>query len=244
MYYNSSSYLYMESYHYIKSYHHNANIYYFHREIIKVYIKTSKLRNKDVNIMVVGNMAPTFTANALVNGQMQKVSLDNYKEKWVILFFYPGDFSFVCPTEIASLAKRYNEFKGLNAEILAISSDSVYTHKMLNQIEISNMVNGGVPFPMLSDETGSIGKSYGVYSDKLGASLRATFIIDADGYVQGMETLNPNIGRSTTEILRQLQAFQTYASTNQLVPCDWNPGDKTIVELIEAVGNIWTQWKP
>jgi alkyl hydroperoxide reductase subunit AhpC len=139
---------------------------------------------------------------------------------------------------------RYKEFQDLNAEVLAISPDSVYTHKMLNQIELCNMVNGDVPFPMLSDETGSIGKSYGVFDEKLGTTLRGTFIIDTDGYIHGMEVLNTPVGRSTSEILRQLQAFQTYVKTGELIPSDWKPGDRTINEMIEAIGNIWTQWKP
>jgi alkyl hydroperoxide reductase subunit AhpC len=115
---------------------------------------------------------------------------------------------------------------------------------MLNQIEISNMVTGGVPFPMLSDETGSIGKSYGVFDENLGTTLRGTFIIDDKGYIHGMEILTIPVGRSTSELFRKLQAFQTYTKTGQLIPSDWNPGDKTIVEEIEAVGNIFRQWKP
>jgi alkyl hydroperoxide reductase subunit AhpC len=115
---------------------------------------------------------------------------------------------------------------------------------MLNQIELSNMVNGGVPFPMVSDETGSIGKAYGVFDENLGTTLRGTFIIDDKGYIHGMEILTTPVGRSSSEILRKLQAFQTYAKTGELIPSDWEPGDKTIVEQIEAVGNIWRQWKP
>jgi alkyl hydroperoxide reductase subunit AhpC len=139
---------------------------------------------------------------------------------------------------------RYNEFISLNTEVLVINPDSVYTHKMLNKMEISNMVHGGVPFPMLSDEAGSIGKSYGVFDENLGTTLRGTFIIDTEGYIHGMEVLTTPAGRSTSEILRQLQAFQTYVKTGELIPSDWNPGDRTIVEDIETVGNIWRQWKP
>lgn len=142
------------------------------------------------------------------------------------------------------MAVRYNEFQELNTEVLVINPESVYTHKMLNQIEISNMVSGGVPFPMLSDETGSIGKAYGVFDENLGTTLRGTFIIDDKGFVHGMEILTTPVGRSVSETIRRLQAFQTYVKTEQLVPSDWQPGDKTIADQIDAVGNIWRQWKP
>jgi peroxiredoxin (alkyl hydroperoxide reductase subunit C) len=142
------------------------------------------------------------------------------------------------------MAVRYKEFQNLNAEVLMINPESVYTHKMLNQIEISNMAYGGVPFPMLTDATGSIGRAYGVFDENLGTTLRGTFIIDDKGLVNGMEILTTPVGRSTSEILRQLQGFQTYTKTGELVPSDWQPGQKTLPNQIEAVGNIWRQWKP
>jgi len=142
------------------------------------------------------------------------------------------------------LAVRYSEFQKLNTEILAISVDSVYTHKVWNEIELSNMVQGGIPFPMVTDENGSIGKLYDVYDHAKGTNLRSTFIIDPKGYVHGMELLTSPIGRSSEEILRQLQAFQNYTQTGELAPCDWHPGEKTITESIEKPGHIWKEWKP
>lgn len=115
---------------------------------------------------------------------------------------------------------------------------------MLNEIELSKMVQGGVPFPMLSDETGSIGKAYGVYDEQLGTTLRGTFIIDPEGYIHAVEILTTPVGRSTTEILRQLQAFQLFKSNNSLVPADWNPGGKTLTDSMDLVGKISTVWKP
>lgn len=194
--------------------------------------------------MIVGNMAPAFTADALVNGKIQKISLGSYLGKWVILFFYSGDFSFVCPTELASIAVSYKEFQALNTEILSINSDSVYTHKMLIQDELSKMIGGNVPYPMLSDVTGNISRAYDVFDEQQGTTLRGTFIIDAEGYVQGMEVLTTPVGRNSSELLRKLKAFQTYASSKNFIPADWNPGDVTLKELIEAIGNISTMWKP
>jgi peroxiredoxin (alkyl hydroperoxide reductase subunit C) len=145
---------------------------------------------------------------------------------------------------LASLAVRYSEFQRLNAEILAISVDSVYSHKIWNEIELSNMAGVGMPFPMLTDENGSIGRAYDVYDEQHGKDLRGTFIIDPNGLIHGMELLAAYIGRSSEEILRQLQAFQNYTLSGELAPADWHPGEKTIIEAIEKSGQIWKEWKP
>lgn len=194
--------------------------------------------------MIVGNLAPTFSTDALVNGQIQNISLESYKGKWVILFFYSGDFSFVWPTELASVAVRYNEFKELDTEILAINVDSVYSHKVWIDTELSKMIGGPIPYPMLSDHTGSIAQLYGVYDNQNGIALRATFIIDPQGYINASETLTNPVGRSSSEILRQLKAYQIYQSTGQLIPADWEPGSKTLTQSVESAGNIWREWKP
>lgn len=115
---------------------------------------------------------------------------------------------------------------------------------MLNEIELSKMVPGGVPFPMLSDETGSIGKAYEVFDEQLGTTLRGTFIIDPEGYIHSMEILTTPVGRSTTEIIRQLKAFQTYKAMGALIPANWNTGEKTLMESMDIVGRVWTVWKP
>jgi alkyl hydroperoxide reductase subunit AhpC len=106
------------------------------------------------------------------------------------------------------------------------------------------MVVGGIPFPMLSDGNGEIGKMYDVNDAQQGKNLRSTFIIDPSGKIHGMELLTPPIGRSSEEILRQLQAFQQYTQTSELAPCDWHPGEKTLIESVEMAGHIWEVWKP
>lgn len=194
--------------------------------------------------MIVGKQAPNFTASALVNGNTQEISLQDYRGKWVILFFYSGDFSFVWPTELATIAVRYNEFKELNAEILAINTDSEYSHKVWSDMELSKMAERSIPYPMLTDIAGTIGQMYDVYDAQNGIDLRGTFIIDPKGYVHGSEILTTPVGRSSSEILRQLKAFQKYVSTGRLMPCDWNSGDKTLSESIELVGKVWAEWKP
>jgi len=106
------------------------------------------------------------------------------------------------------------------------------------------MVDGGIPYPILSDVNGNIGKLYDVYNSQSGKTLRGTFIIDSEGYIHGMELLTSPIGRCSEEILRLLKAFQNYVTTGELTPADWNPGDKTIVDSVETAGQIWKQWKP
>ncbi len=128
--------------------------------------------------------------------------------------------------------------------MLAINVDSVYSHKIWNEVELAKMADMNIPYPMLSDGTGNIGRLFDVYDQQSGKTLRGTFIIDPQGYVHGMELLTNPIGRCPGEILRQLKAFQNYVSTGEMAPCDWQPGEKTIVQSIENSGNIWKQWKP
>jgi alkyl hydroperoxide reductase subunit AhpC len=120
----------------------------------------------------------------------------------------------------------------------------VYSHKVWIDTELSKMIGGPVPYPMLSDDTGNIAQLYGVYDSQYGIAQRATFIINPEGYINGSEILINPVGRSTSEILRQLKSFQNYHSTGQLIPADWQPGDKTITESVESAGNIWRKWKP
>jgi alkyl hydroperoxide reductase subunit AhpC len=145
---------------------------------------------------------------------------------------------------LANVAVSYKEFQELNTEVLSINTDSVYTHKVWNDIELSKMISGGMPYPMVTDATGSIAKLYGVYDNQTGTTLRGTFIIDSEGYIHGMEVLTSPVGRSTSEIIRRLKAYQTYVSTQKLIPADWNPGDKTLTESVELAGRVWTEWKP
>ena len=127
---------------------------------------------------------------------------------------------------------------------MAINVDSVYSHKIWNEIELSKMSNMDIPYPILSDETGSIGKLYDVYDQQTGKTLRGTFIIDPQGYIHGEEILTNSIGRCPGEILRQVKAFQNYVQTGEMAPCNWQPGKKTIVKSTAMSGNVWKQWQP
>jgi len=134
----------------------------------------------------------------------------------------------------------------MGIEILSVSVDSIYTHKMWNEHELSKMVDGGVPFPMLSDAGGKVGTLYGVYDEEAGVENRGRFIIDPDGIVQGFEVLTPPVGRNIEESIRQYKAFQLVreAKGTKATPAEWNPGDPVLEPGPDLVGNVWKVWSP
>jgi peroxiredoxin (alkyl hydroperoxide reductase subunit C) len=133
----------------------------------------------------------------------------------------------------------------LDVEVLSMSIDSQFTHKMWDDHELSKMVDGGVPFPMLSDAGGKVGTAYGVYDDEAGVETRGRFIIDPDGVIQGYEVLTPPVGRNVNESIRQVQAFQLVRATGggEATPSGWRPGKQTLKPGVELVGNVWKEWK-
>ncbi len=133
----------------------------------------------------------------------------------------------------------------MGVEVLSVSVDSVFVHKMWNDHELSKMVDGGIPFPMLSDQDGSIGKMYGIYDEDSGIETRGRFIIDPDGNVQGFEVLTSPVGRNVSESIRQIQAFQHVRNSKgtEATPSGWRPGKKVLKPGPELVGNVWKEWK-
>ena len=132
----------------------------------------------------------------------------------------------------------------MGVDVLALSTDSRFSHKMWQENELSKMVSGGVPFALLSDAGGKIGKIYGVYEDDAGVDIRGRFIIDPDGVIQGMEVLTPSVGRNVSELIRQVQAFQHVRKTGEATPSGWTPGKPTLKPGSDLVGNVWKVWKP
>ncbi len=133
----------------------------------------------------------------------------------------------------------------LGVEVLSMSIDSMFVHKMWDDDELKKMVDGGVPFPMLSDAGGKVGKVYGVYDENNGVEARGRFIIDPDGVVQGYEVLTPPVGRNVSETIRQIQAFQLVRETGgaEATPSGWRPGKQTLKPGIDLVGKVWEVWK-
>ncbi len=168
----------------------------------------------------VGQKAPDFAAQALLpDGSFKDVKLSDYKGKWVVLFFYPLDFTFVCPTEIKSFNQHYEAFKKLGAEVLSASTDSVYSHKAWAEKEL-----GKIQFPMLADTNHKISRSFNVLMEDKGIALRGTFIIDPAGILRSAVVNDLPVGRSVEETLRTVQALQT----GKLTGCEWKPGQKTL----------------
>lgn len=192
----------------------------------------------------VGRLAPDFQLAGYHEGEFKQFKLSEFKGKWVLLCFYPGDFTFVWATEVSAVADEYSNLKTLGTEVLSVSVDSVFVHKMWNDIELSKMVNGGIPYPMLSDQGGNIGTIYGVYDEDAGVEMRGRFIIDPDGIVQGYEVLTPPVGRNVAETKRQLQAYQNVRKSQgtEAMPSGWKPGKKTLKPRPELVGNVWKEW--
>lgn len=170
--------------------------------------------------------APEFKEISFHEDNFKEIRLSDYKGKWVILFFYPADFTFVCPTELAELAKGYDELKSLNAEVISVSTDTEHVHKAWheNHDDIKN-----IRYPMLADPAARVCKSYGTYVESEGKSLRATFLIDPDGIIRAYEFHNHDIGRNFDEIKRKLVAAKFVRENNgQLCPMNWKPGMKTL----------------
>ena len=147
---------------------------------------------------------------------------------------------------MSAVADKADDFRKLGVQVLACSTDSRFVHKIWQEQELSKMVEGGFPFPMLSDAGGKIGTIYGVYEEAAGVDVRGRFIIDPDGVIQAMEVLTPPVGRKVAESLRQVQAFQHVRATQgaEACPAGWEPGQPTLKVGPDLVGKVWEVWKP
>ncbi|WP_053956268.1 peroxiredoxin [Inediibacterium massiliense] len=172
---------------------------------------------------MIGKAAPHFEMKTIdgAGENFGKVSLEDYKGKWLVMFFYPLDFTFVCPTEITGFNKRIEDFKKLGAEILGVSTDSEHSHKAWIHTPGEKGGLGKLEFPLASDKTHQVSKDYGILIEEDGIALRGLFIIDPNGILKYSVIHDLNVGRSADETLRVLQGLQS----GGLCPLDWNPGD-------------------
>lgn len=182
----------------------------------------------------VGRAIPDLECEVFHNEKIKKIRLSDYKGKWLVLFFYPADFTFVCPTELEELADSHKVFTDLDAEVISVSADTVFVHKAWHD---TSPAIAKIEFPMASDTAGRLARAFGTYieNDGLehmedeGLSLRGTFIIDPDGILSTMEINDNSIGRSAQELIRKLQAAQfVRAHGGQVCPAGWKPGDDTL----------------
>jgi peroxiredoxin 2/4 len=178
----------------------------------------------------VGQAAPDFTATAVVDQEFKTIKLSDYRgKKYVVLFFYPLDFTFVCPTEITAFSDRYSEFKQLDTEVLGVSVDSQFSHLAWIQTDRKSGGLGDLNYPLVADIQKTISTDYNVLIPEEGIALRGLFIIDKQGVVLHSTINSLAVGRSVDETLRTLQAFQyTQAHPDEVCPAGWTPGAKTM----------------
>lgn len=177
----------------------------------------------------VGQAAPDFTATAVFDQEFNEIKLSNYRGKYVVIFFYPLDFTFVCPTEITAFSDRYDAFKNLNTEVLGVSVDSEFSHLAWTQTDRKSGGVGDLNYPLVSDIKKEISAAYNVLDPDAGIALRGLFIIDKEGIIQHATINNLAFGRNVDETLRTLQAIQHVQShPDEVCPAGWQPGDKTM----------------
>ncbi len=187
-------------------------------------------------MLKIGEKVPDFESDAYYGGDTKKIKLSDYRGKWVVILFYPADFTFVCPTELEEAADYHSSFEEIGAELLSASTDTVFVHKAWHD---NSPAIKKIQYPMLADPTGNLCRMFGTYIDHEGLSLRGTFIIDPDGVLKSYEIHDNSIGRSTREILRKLQAAKFVRESDGLVcPASWEPGKKTLKPGMDLVGKI------
>ncbi len=185
---------------------------------------------------LIGKKLLDFKVNAYHNGDFTEISSDSVHGKWGVFFFYPADFTFVCPTELGDLSEYYNEFEKIGCEVYSVSTDSHFVHKAW--ADASETIQK-IRFPMLADPAGVLSRFFGVMAEQDGQALRGTFIVNPEGEIKVYEVHDMGIGRNAEELLRKVQAAQFVAEHgNQVCPARWKPGDATLKPGLDLVGKL------
>lgn len=184
----------------------------------------------------VGQEVDDFKLAAFQNDEIKDIALSDFKGKWVVLAFYPADFTFVCPTELEELADLYPKFQDAGAEVISISTDTAFVHKAWHD---ASPAISKVNYLMGADPTGDVSDQFGVYIEEEGLALRGTFIIDPNGVLKTAEIHDLGIGRSAAEALRKLEAAKfVHENGDQVCPANWTPGGDTLTPGLDLVGKI------
>ena len=185
---------------------------------------------------LVTKQAPDFAAQAvLANDTIEELKLSDYRGKYVVLFFYPLDFTFVCPSEIIAFDEKLDEFSKRNCEVIAVSTDSQFSHWAWKNTPRNQGGLGQVRFPIVADLTKKISKDYGVLLKKEGVALRGLFILDREGVIHHATINNLSLGRNVDEVLRTLDALQFTEEHGEVCPANWKPGDDAMTPTAEGV---------
>jgi len=188
------------------------------------------------NMITINSKVPEFELAAYHKDEEIKLHLTDYRGQWLVVIFYPADFTFVCPTELEEAAEHYKEFKKIGAEIVSVSTDKVETHKAWHDV---SPAIAKVQYPMIADPTGKLCREFGVYLEDEGMALRGTFIIDPKGLVKTIQINHNDIGRSTKELLRTLKAcIFVDKHPGKVCPASWEEGEEVLKPGLDLVGKI------
>ena len=185
---------------------------------------------------LIGKQINEFKVQSYVNGEFKEVSKQDVLGKWSVFFFYPADFTFVCPTELEDLANKYEEFKKIGCEIYSVSCDTHFVHKAWHD---ASETNKKIQYTMLADPTAALAKDFDVYIEADGVAERGTFIVNPEGNIVAYEVSGGNVGRNADELLRKVQASQfVYEHGDEVCPAKWKPGEDTLKPSLDLVGAL------
>ncbi len=185
---------------------------------------------------IINSQVPEFKVHAFQNGEFKDVSNNDIKGKWAIFFFYPADFTFVCPTELVDLAEKYDELKKMGVEVFSVSCDTHFVHKAWH--DASDSIKK-INYTMLADPLGVLAKGFGVFKEDEGLAYRGTFVVNPEGLVKLAEVQDNSIGRNAEELVRKVKAAQFVEKhPGEVCPAKWNEGQQTLRPTIDLVGKI------
>ncbi len=185
---------------------------------------------------IINSLIPEFKVEAYKDGQFITVTDQDVKGKWTIFFFYPADFTFVCPTELVDMADNYEKFQELGVEVYSVSTDSHFVHKAWHDASATIRT---IKYPMLADPTGALSRAFGVMIEEAGMAYRGTFLVNPEGQIKVAEIHDNNIGRNADELLRKVEAAQFVAThSGEVCPARWKKGEATLKPSIDLVGKI------
>ena len=189
---------------------------------------------------IINAQMPEFKVQAYHNNEFITVSSEDLKGKWAVFFFYPADFTFICPTELEDLASKYEELKKMGVEVFSVSTDSHFVHKAWH--DASERIRK-INYPMLADTKGDLSRGFGVYIEEEGMAYRGTFLVDPEGKIKLAEIQDNSIGRNADELVRKVKAAQFVAAhPGEVCPAKWNEGQETLKPSIDLVGKLAPVW--
>ncbi len=199
-------------------------------------MNNTSVTNTVSNQSIINTKILPFNATAFHNGEFVELSEKDVADKWSVFFFYPADFTFVCPTELGDMADHYAELQKMGVEVYSVSTDTHFTHKAWH--DASETINK-IQYPMIGDPTGAITRNFGVMIEEEGLALRGTFVVNPEGEIKIAEVHDLGIGRSASELLRKIKAAQYVAEHDgEVCPAAWQPGAETLAPSLDLVGKI------